>query len=180
MDLTVHRKGPTLIRELIEFETAGIDLDLDLIPIITERREAGRIPADLGSLNYFRKMATGAKEARELRTQITAARATAPCEPTDREGWKRRFLKWLDTGYWPPKQGARPRSGQCEGPKDLLEPALREWARQGGHPLNAFPADPNGRCWPWENLTSLRDNPDCDYGDGPYPGDNIVPFKAAG
>lgn len=165
-DLTTHPRGPRLIRDMIELEQSGLDLETDLIPTIRELREGGRVPKDLGSLMYFRKAAMARKEARELGVKVAEANARTPFEDTDAAGWKKRLMRWLDTGWWPPSQGARPRSGKCCAPPVLLESALERWREQGGHPQNGFCEDARGYR-SWANIRTLRRDPDCDYGDGP-------------
>lgn len=165
IDLTTTTGGPKFISEMVQMEMAGFDFELDILAAITERRDNGGFPA-IKSLTYFQKPIEAKREQRLLAAQMVEARANTPVEPADANGWARRLEQWLDCGYWPPKYGPRPRSGECAAPAGLLVSAWAEWKAQGEHPRGAFPADPNGRWWPWKSLRDLRNDPDCDYGVG--------------
>ena len=47
---------------------------------------------------------------------------------TEREIWTERLAKYRPGGYWPMNAGARPESGYCDAPADLLT----EWKRRTG------------------------------------------------
>jgi uncharacterized protein YdaU (DUF1376 family) len=163
-DLSTSRGGPRFIEELVRLEADGFDFELDILATIQERRAAGSVPRDLGSLAYFRKAFEAKRDARKLTAAIAEQRANAPIEQTDESGWSKRLARWLESGWWPPQYGPRPRSGSCAAPADLVSLAQQRWEEQGGHPRGAFPADPNGRFHEWKDLRDLRESPDVDYG----------------
>lgn len=162
-----------------ELIAAGVDVELDLVPVIAEKRQKGAIPPNLKSLNWFRDAAIERKNARELLAQVADEIANAPFEDATEKGWNDRLRAWCDCGSWKPAYGPKPRSGECRAPAAILARWTRAWNDQGGHPAGAFPVDPNGRWTEWGRLRDLRNNPDCDYGDGPLPGANVVPLRRA-
>lgn len=161
------RSGQALIAE-------GVDIELDLVPILTERRKSGRMPTEIRSLAYFRESALESRGARLLAAQSAQERSSLPFEDADERGWRSRVKIWLNCGYWPTPWGPRPRSGDCRAPGAMLAEALDQWTAQGGHPEGAFPRDPNGRWEEWGKLRDIRASLETDYGDGPLPGASTV------
>lgn len=163
-DPTTARNGHRFIEDLVRLQADGFDFELDILATIQERRAAGSIPRDLGSLAYFRKAFEAKRETRKLTTGIAEQRANAPFEDTDEAGWVRRLRNWLDGGSWKPQFGPLPRLEGCRAPEPWLGQARAKWDEQGGHPAGGFPADPNGRYREWKDLRDLRDDPEVDYG----------------
>lgn len=183
IDPTTSKNGWRWIDQLIRLKSQdGLDVELDLLPVILAAKSENRIPRDLGGPAYFRKAALEHRQGRAAMEAIETARANAPVEQTDEKGWHFRLERWLDSGYWPPQWGPRPRSGACLAPPTMLAGALKVWQAQGNHPQGGFPADPNGRYLPWDQLRNVRSDPHVDYGERPWPGDNVVSLssRAAG
>lgn len=121
VDATPHQRV-AWVRQLCAMRESGIDIELDLLPVLREAAAKGRVPPDLRSLAYFRNLAEERRMARTLP-------AGSPRE-VDWEGAGRRFLRfgiWLDDVYGPPPTEAacrHPGLGDLEG----------AWISQGCQP----------------------------------------------
>lgn len=179
-DITSTIRGAAFITQTIRMiDEDELDFEQDILVAVREIAARRGVPPDLRGMAFFRPLAVEKRDARRLVGAAAVARANVPVEPTDEDGWRRRLLSWLDYGYWPSKYGPRPRSGECLAPPHFIESALNRWKNQGGHPQNSFPADPNSTIRKWHELRDVRGDPNVDYGDGPLPGQNVVPFRAA-
>jgi hypothetical protein len=158
-DLTAQDPGRAIrfMASWAPLREQGVDLDLDLIPVIEQAKAGGRVPGDLGSLKYFEKRAIEHKLARLALAGAKAAKAEILASPEARADWKRALDWFVADGFWDrDRRGANPCEENCQAPADLLADAAKLWGQQGHKPLKS-------------------------YGDRPKPfwGGNVVPLRAA-
>lgn len=122
-------------RQLEDLLRAGLDIDLDVVPVMLEYKNKGRVPPGLGGPSYFRKMALEHQEARLTQSAIKAVGDTARAA-LSREDWIRGFEKFLDRGYWLGEFGAFPTEAKPDAPADILDRAQAAWDAQGQKPKN--------------------------------------------
>jgi len=159
LSLTADPKHARFIDQLNKLEDEGVDLDLDLIPLIRERKAKGQLPNNV-SPNYFR---VPAKANAEGRKALAAAPARA-FEDADADGWNGRLRSWLTCGYWPiDRYGVRPSDPNCRAPAQASAKAFQIWIAQGSHPREWF-CELAARFMPWDRVVVFRAEPDGDPG----------------
>lgn len=119
------------IHHLAQMRQAGVDPQIDLLPLIRRMKAEGKLPARLGSLRYFRDMAIEAAQARKA----GAALVVAVKPDLSIEEWQTAGRVFLRCGLWDAKKcGPSPFDPGCLFP-DL--PKLEKfWNAQGQQPTS--------------------------------------------
>jgi hypothetical protein len=136
IDLTKLRNGHKFVEQLIEQEDAGFDFEQDMLPACAEARAAGKVPADLSSLKYFRQRFE-AKRAQRKVGAIASVPAAAP--DLSRDEWIKALRAFILVGAWVRSEwGPSPLEHGCKAPEELLAEAEIAWVKSGNHPRSAF------------------------------------------
>lgn len=124
--------------QLAKVLVGGVDFDLDLVPVVREMAEGGRLPPRITSLNFF---ANAARQRWAERTGavIATPSAVAEAKEFDIPTWAKALNLWVLKGAWDASvMGPRPDRSGYIGPKDMGSVALAKWNEQGGHPAMEY------------------------------------------
>lgn len=134
-NLTHRTNAFAYVGQMISLEADGIDIELDLFPMLSERRDGGKLPSTWKSLSYFRDAALEFRASRLAKDAMEGARVTHASE-RPRADWEPKLRGLLLLGYWRDDgvDGPSPFEPNCLVPADMLERARTLWNRQGQVP----------------------------------------------
>jgi hypothetical protein len=134
-NLTNRTNAFAFVGQMISLEADGIDIELDLFPMLAERRDSGKLSSTWKTLSYFRDAALEFRASRLAKVAMEEARADQASE-RPRAEWEPKLRALLFLGYWRDDgvDGPSPFEPNCLVPADMLERARTLWNRQGQVP----------------------------------------------